>query len=56
MQTEFQAVLRTTAAVQGQESHQFSFHLDRVARCTTVIDVLRGLLKQAVCRVRDEAK
>jgi hypothetical protein len=53
--TDTQAVLRTTAAVQGQKSHEFSVHLDRVARCTTVTDVLQDLLKQAGYCTRDSA-
>ena len=40
-------LLRTTAAVQGQDPFEFAVHLDRVARCTTVTDVLQDLLKQA---------
>ena len=45
--TDNQAVLRTTAAVQGQDPFEFAVHLDRVVRCTTVTDVLQDLLKQA---------
>ena len=41
-------MLRTTAAVQGQDPFEFAVHLDRVVRCTTVTDVLwMDLLKQA---------
>jgi transposase InsO family protein len=39
--------LRTTALVDGQPSKTFSVHLERVARATTVTDVLETLLKQA---------
>jgi hypothetical protein len=39
--------LRTTELVEGQQSQRFSVHLDRVARATTVTDVLETLLKQA---------
>jgi transposase InsO family protein len=39
--------LRTTALVEGQPSKTFSVHLERVARATTVTDVLETLLKQA---------
>ena len=36
-----------TALVEGQPSKCFSVHLERVARATTVTDVLEALLKQA---------
>ena len=39
--------LRTTALVEGQQSKTFTVHLERVARATTVTDVLETLLKQA---------
>ena len=45
--TENQVVLQTTAAIEGQQSHSFSVHVNRVARCTTVTDVLEDLLKQS---------
>ena len=37
----------TTALVDGQSSKCFSVYLERVARATTVTDVLETLLKQA---------
>jgi hypothetical protein len=39
--------LRTTNLVEGQPSKAFSVHAERVARCTTVTDVLEDLLKHA---------
>jgi transposase InsO family protein len=45
--TENQAVLRTTAAVCGQTPVEFAVHVHRVARCTTITDVLQDLRRQA---------
>jgi hypothetical protein len=38
---------RTTQLVEGQPFKSFSVHVERVARCTTITDVLEDLLKQA---------
>jgi hypothetical protein len=45
--TDFHVELRTSDAVQGQAVKQFKVHKDRVARCTTITDVLEDLLKHA---------
>jgi transposase InsO family protein len=45
--TENQAVLRTTAAVCGQTPVEFAVHVHRVARCTTITDMLHDLRRQA---------
>jgi transposase InsO family protein len=45
--SEWHVELRTSNAVQGQEVSQFKVHKDRVARCTSVTDVLEDLLKHA---------
>ena len=45
--TDNQVELRTTAAVEGQQSEKFTMRLDRVARCTTETDVCEDLRKQA---------
>ena len=42
-----QVTLRTTALVPGQVSKSFDVHVERVARATTVTDVLEDLLKHA---------
>ena len=39
-----QVHLRTTDKVQAQRAHRFSVRIERVARCTTVTDVLQTLL------------
>ena len=45
--SEWHVELRTSGAVHGQPVNQFKVHRDRVARCTTVMDVLEDLLKHA---------
>lgn len=39
--------LQTTGRVEGQEPRAFKVHRDQVARCTTVVDVLEDLLREA---------
>ena len=39
--------LRTTRRVPDQEVRYISIHMDRVARCTTITDVLEKLLRAA---------
>jgi Cu/Zn superoxide dismutase len=43
---EKQAVFRTTAAMRGQTPVEFTVHVHRVARCTTITDVLQDLPAQ----------
>jgi hypothetical protein len=45
--TETQAILRTTAAVRGKTPVEFTVHVHRDARGTTITDVLQDLRRQA---------
>jgi hypothetical protein len=45
--SDWHVELRTSNAVQGQAVNRFKVHKDRVARCTSVTDVLEDLLKHA---------
>ena len=48
-----QAHLRTTRRVPDQEVCYFSIHIERVARCTTITDVLEKLLRAAAYPAED---